>query len=784
MTNHSCYCTCNLDYPTAHASECPKRQSFDFDQCTCGHDELWSKRIICPDTEVSHSEITIRPEDYVQSWCREPDGSLRIGHVRAAPEGCPTVQVDWFTGPDRHTVTWFPKNALRLVDAPRREKVGLAEDVHSSEVTAVCPLHIHQEDGGPCFRCPDYVGPQSHTCEGYGDGSRGKTTSVICPPCFAKYGYTSPAHQAAHEAELRAGNARPFKRGMRVRMSVARAREVRNDHCLTGVVVGVSLDGKTVHVLDSEGDTTPWNPGSLVRDSEAAPPGEAQSVRFRVQEAAGEFQARGPWRKTREEAKADGERRSEAAQPEAHPDEYGTGFQAGLEAASERRPDLYKKLVACETAHSIDGNGMGVYVPQGLFDQVSEALDAPRSADACPSAMGLRHQYGPGGLCEFCGLVSEAPGAEELQSLRVLAVTAEMHRRQWKNGGDGTDIGTGQSLDRAIAEWRVSRRERGPLLDLAQKAADKRREGPPVDVDAWAEKVAGDAAHPDALGNETETAARNASKACLLGTPGCAVEHPASAEPVEADPRCWPRPAHSERDRDTAEARTHHFADKGRGNCIYCGLDQKLNVNGLVPCRERDSSCGLSSDATSVSSSSLGHSSEPAPGTGATRDKDKRDEEVTRDHVQPAVDKLTASAGSSRDDTVRVSDAALSSSPLHAASDARPDLDACIDIVKNNAAHYAPYIINRIEALRATPNTGVDPYLKRLVQALGDEPDFVGVVQAILVDVRRDTALAIVSKLTDLRAGFIDVDIREHSQWAIDIVMSFASSGSTPKEGT
>ncbi len=27
--------------------------------------------------------------------------------------------------------------------------------------TGLCPLHIHQEDGGPCFRCPDYTGPRA-----------------------------------------------------------------------------------------------------------------------------------------------------------------------------------------------------------------------------------------------------------------------------------------------------------------------------------------------------------------------------------------------------------------------------------------------------------------------------------------------------------------------------------------------------------------------------------------------------------------------------------------------
>lgn len=37
---------------------------------------------------------------------------------------------------------------------------GSISDNASPSDTTTCPLHIHQEDGGPCYRCPDYTGPR------------------------------------------------------------------------------------------------------------------------------------------------------------------------------------------------------------------------------------------------------------------------------------------------------------------------------------------------------------------------------------------------------------------------------------------------------------------------------------------------------------------------------------------------------------------------------------------------------------------------------------------------
>lgn len=45
---------------------------------------------------------------------------------------------------------------------------------------AECPLHIHQEDGGPCYRCPDYAGPRS---------SAASTERAKVPPAVHESGW-------------------------------------------------------------------------------------------------------------------------------------------------------------------------------------------------------------------------------------------------------------------------------------------------------------------------------------------------------------------------------------------------------------------------------------------------------------------------------------------------------------------------------------------------------------------------------------------------------------------
>lgn len=68
-------------------------------------------------------------DDYVRGWCREPNGDLAIGRVHRVGDG-PTALIDWWSGPNRRTCTWFPISALvRIEPDPRATNVTMMRRV-------------------------------------------------------------------------------------------------------------------------------------------------------------------------------------------------------------------------------------------------------------------------------------------------------------------------------------------------------------------------------------------------------------------------------------------------------------------------------------------------------------------------------------------------------------------------------------------------------------------------------------------------------------------------------
>lgn len=66
----------------------------------------------------SNEAQTFAVDDVVRGCRREPDGRISVGRVAQPDGGGPTIMIDWWSGPNRSTCIWFPRNAIVPVDAP------------------------------------------------------------------------------------------------------------------------------------------------------------------------------------------------------------------------------------------------------------------------------------------------------------------------------------------------------------------------------------------------------------------------------------------------------------------------------------------------------------------------------------------------------------------------------------------------------------------------------------------------------------------------------------------
>lgn len=179
--------------------------------------------------------------------------------------------------------------------------------------------------------------------------------------------------------------------------------------------------------------------GMVIMSLESSTP-MPSAARFRVQEADGEFQARGPWRKTREEAKADfPEPRAlpssssaaraaylayETAWRRVHPEDFAWpneppdpwerltdlekgAWVAAVDAAGNRSIDWESLLRALVDA--IDTTAFSTMAPTHVAVRLLNARTAiesatpfTRPAEQCPDWPGHPHDWEAGGGCTRC----------------------------------------------------------------------------------------------------------------------------------------------------------------------------------------------------------------------------------------------------------------------------------------------------------------------------------------------------------------------------------------------